>query len=142
MLHPTPRSTRWLTVALVAYGAFLAVVLLTPTAGPQSSSVGWVDTLAHRLGAPAAFTAPGRVEFVCNALILMPVSALGSVRWPRTTWRDWTAYAFVIASGVELVQGLLLPGRSASFADVVANTLGGLGGAVFVAVLRSRRSAP
>lgn len=126
----------------MAYGAFLAVVLLTPTAGPQSSSVGWVDALARRLGAPAEFTAPGRVEFVCNALILMPVSALGSLRWPRTTWRDWTAYAFLIAGGVELVQGLLLPGRSASFVDVVANTAGGLGGAVFIAALRGRRSPP
>jgi len=128
-------------MTLVAYCAFLAVVLLAPTAGPQSSSVGGLETLVQRLGAPAAFTGPGRVEFVCNALILMPVSALGSLRWPRTTWRDWTAYAFVIAGGVEVVQGLLLPARSASFVDVVANTLGGLGGAAAVALLRRWRSA-
>ena len=142
MLHPSPRTDRWVGAALVAYCAFLAVVLLAPTAGPQSSSVGWVETLAQRLGAPAAFTAPGRVEFVCNALILMPVSALGSLRWPRTTWQEWTAYAFVIAGTVELLQGLLLPARSASFVDVVANTLGGLGGAVAVALLRRARSGP
>lgn len=141
MLHPSPRSGGWLTVALVAYCAFLAVVLLAPTAGPQSEGVSWAQTLTERIGPPAAFTAPGRVEFMCNALILMPVSALGSLRWPRTTWRDWTAYAFVIAGGVELLQGLLLPARSASFVDVVANTLGGLGGAAAVALLRRRRSA-
>jgi hypothetical protein len=141
VLHPSPRANRLLTAALAAYCVFLAFVLLAPTAGPQSSSVGGLEALVQHLGAPAALTAPGRVEFVCNALILMPVSALGSLRWPRTTWRDWTAYAFVVAGGVEVLQGLLLPARSASFVDVVANTLGGLGGAAFVAALRGWRSA-
>jgi glycopeptide antibiotics resistance protein len=76
---------------------------------------------------------------VCNALILMPVSAMGSVIWPLTTWRDWTAYAFVISGLVELIQGLVLPHRTATFVDVVANTLGGLGGAVAVLALRRLR---
>ncbi len=76
---------------------------------------------------------------MCNALILMPVSALGSLFWPRTTWRDWTAYAFVISGLVELIQGLVLPHRAATFVDVVANTLGGLGGAVVVLALRGLR---
>lgn len=133
VLLPTP-SRRGITLALVVYGAFLALVLLAPTAGPQSSSVGLVDRIIIHLGAPANIATGARVEFVCNALILMPVSALGSIRWPRTTWRDWTAYAFVIAGSVELFQGLFLSARSASFVDVVANTLGGLGGAVAIAL--------
>ena len=43
---------------------------------------------------------------------------------------------FVIASGVELTQGLLLTDRTASYEDIVANTLGALLGAALVAVVR------
>jgi glycopeptide antibiotics resistance protein len=92
----------------------------------------WVVDLGTTLGFSPETANQSRAELLCNALILMPVSALGSLVWPRTTWRDWTAYSFVIAGTVELVQGLLLPERTASFDDVVANTLGGLGGAVVV----------
>ena len=47
-----------------------------------------------------------------------------------TTWRDWTAYGFLFAGSVEVFQGLFLPERSATYVDVVANTLGALIGAV------------
>lgn len=123
-------------MALVVYSAFLAVVLLAPTSGTQSQSASWLGDLALWLGVPDHLVTQARAEFLANALILMPVSALGSLVWPRTTWRDWTAYAFIIASAVEVAQGLLLPQRSATFADVVANTLGGLGGAAAVALTR------
>jgi glycopeptide antibiotics resistance protein len=126
-----------LAIALAAYGVFLGLVLLAPTSGPQSTSAGWVADLVISLGVPERIATGARVEFVLNAVILMPVSALGSLLWPRTTWRDWTAYAFVIAAGVELTQGLFLPDRSATFVDVVANTLGGLGGAAAVAAGRA-----
>jgi VanZ family protein len=49
---------------------------------------------------------------------------------PSYSWRDWTAFGFCLACLVELLQGLLLPGRHASFSDVVANTLGALLGAL------------
>ncbi|MCU1376936.1 MAG: hypothetical protein JWO68_4222 [Actinomycetia bacterium] len=133
------RRRRELAIILVVYSAFLAVVLLAPTSGTQSESASWLSDLAISLGVPDRFTSQPRIEFVCNALILMPVSALGSFVWPRTTWRDWTAYAFVISGFVELIQGLVLPQRTATFVDVVANTLGGLGGALIVALVRSRR---
>ncbi|MGB0101357.1 MAG: VanZ family protein, partial [Nocardioides sp.] len=70
-----------------------------------------------------------------------PVAALGSLIWSRLTWQEWTAYAFVGAGLVELTQGLLLPDRSATFSDVVANTLGGLIGAAVVAVVRQGRGS-
>jgi hypothetical protein len=132
---------RELAIALAAYGVLLGLVLLAPTSGPQSTSAGWVADLVTSVGVPERIATGARVEFVLNAVILMPVSALGSLLWPRTTWRDWTGYAFVIAGTVELVQGLFLPQRSATFVDVVANTLGGLGGAALVAAARgiSRR---
>lgn len=136
------RSRQTTVVALVAYSVALAFVLLVPSGAVPSSGASWTAELAGRLGAPAWALEPARWEFVANALMLMPLSALGSTVWPRTTWRDWAAYAFVIAGAVELVQGLFLPARSATFVDVVANTLGGLGGAVAVLVVRRLRGGP
>src|ERR1700754_1001627 len=123
-------------VVLGLYSAFLAVVLLAPTSGTQSHAASVLGDAATWAGVPERMVTQGRVELVCNALILMPVSALGSLVWPSTNWRDWTAYAFVIACVVELVQGLALTQRTASFADVAANALGGLGGAGVVALGR------
>lgn len=123
-------------VALAIYAVFLAVVLLSPSSGAQSTSVSWFADVLRAFGTPDSMVTAGRAEFVANALILMPVSALGSLVLPTTGWRDWTAWAFVIASGVELAQGLLLPARSATMIDIVANTLGGLLGAAVVLALR------
>ena len=49
---------------------------------------------------------------------------------PRHHWANWVVYGFVLSCAVELVQGLVLPPRSAQFEDVVANTLGALVGAL------------
>jgi hypothetical protein len=125
--HAHRRTAR---VALAAYAAFLAFVLLNPSADVPSSSVAWLTELAVRLGLPEVLVGPGRVEFVANVLILVPLSFLGSVLLPRLDWRTWTAYGFVLSGTVELVQAVFLPARSATFADVVANTSGALVGAV------------
>jgi glycopeptide antibiotics resistance protein len=128
-------------VAFGVYAALLAVALLAPTSGTQSQMASWVVDLATALGIDADLATQARAEFLCNALILAPVSALGSLIWTSTTWKDWTAYTFVVATSVELAQGLLLPGRTASTVDIAANTLGGLLGALFVLVLRRLRSS-
>lgn len=122
--------------ALAAYSVFLAVVLLAPSSSDQSRAAAWLVDLGDWVGVPDRLTTQARAEFIANALLLMPVSALGSLGWPRTRWRDWTAWAFVLAAAVELAQGLFLSARTASFVDVVANTLGGLGGALVVGVVR------
>jgi glycopeptide antibiotics resistance protein len=128
-------------IALAIYSCALAIALLAPTSGTQSGMASWVSDLGVWVGFSAETASQSRAEFLCNAAILAPVSALGSLIWTRTTWRDWTAYAFVIACGVELTQGALLPDRTASQVDIVANTLGGLAGAVVVLAARwlSRR---
>jgi VanZ family protein len=59
-----------------------------------------------------------------------PLSLLGSIALPRLRWQDWTAYALIGAIAVELFQGVFLPGRSASFSDIVANAVGALLGAL------------
>jgi hypothetical protein len=115
---------------LAAYLVLLAFVLLNPSADVPSSSVAWLSQVGTRAGLPAPLVEPSRVEFVCNVLILMPLSLLGSVLLLRLDWRDWTAYGFVLSGTVEMLQAVLLPDRSATFSDVVANTSGILMGAV------------
>ena len=115
---------------LAAYLVLLAFVLLNPSADVPSSSVAWLSQVGTRAGLPAPLVEPSRVEFICNVLILMPLSLLGSVLLLRLDWRDWTAYGFVLSGTVEMLQAVLLPDRSATFSDVVANTSGILMGAV------------
>jgi hypothetical protein len=129
-------SRRALVTALVVYSALLAVALLAPSSGHQSSLAAHVRDLGTWVGFSPELATQARAEFLCNALILAPVPALGSLVWLRTGWRDWVAGVFVVAGCIEVVQGLFLPQRTASYEDVVANTLGALGGAVAGAVAR------
>ena len=130
-------------MALIGYSAQLALVLLAPTSSTQSAMVSHARDNGLSMGFSPARLTQSRAEFVCNALILAPVSALGMLLAPRSSWRDWVAIAFVLAACVELAQGLFLPHRTASSSDVVANTLGGLLGALIAALLRAgARSRP
>lgn len=129
------RAGRW---ALCIYALFLGFILLGPSAEVPSDSVSVLTRAARSLGAPAALLESGRIEFVANVLIIVPVSLLGTVVWPRLNWRDWTAVGFVLAGTVELFQAVFLAQRSAAFVDVAANTLGSMLGAI-VGVLVHRR---
>ena len=106
----------------------------------QSSLV--VD-LAHvlgHLGVPVEWLTFSRVEIVMNALIIAPLSLLGSIVFPRSRWQDWTAWTFLGACAVEFTQGVLLPARQASLSDIVANTAGAALGALLVAAGRWARN--
>jgi VanZ family protein len=59
--------------------------------------------------------------------------------WPQVHWANWVAYGFLGSGLVELVQGVILPARSAEFVDVVANTTGALVGALVALAVRRRR---
>jgi hypothetical protein len=131
---------RWLTrhakVLLAVYGVFLFLALLSPASTLQSDSVSLLGRVLCHLGAPAAVTLQPRLEFIMNAVIIAPVPFLGYLLFPKYSWRDWTALGFVGALTVEIIQGLLLPERNASYTDVVANTLGALMGAGLAEVSR------
>jgi glycopeptide antibiotics resistance protein len=135
---------RWLTrhakVLLAAYMVFLALALLWPTSGWQSGAVAWLGGILGHLGFSPSLVTQIRLEFVMNAVIIAPVPFLGAVLLPRYTWRDWTALGFAGALLVEIVQGLLLPQRNASYVDVVANTLGALVGAGLAQLSRRSRA--
>jgi len=126
--------------ALAVYCGVLAFILLSPSPAVAASSVAYLGEIGRALHAPDWMLIAARVEFMANATIAAPVSFLGSVVFRDSTWRDWTAYLFVTSGLIELVQGALLPGRSATFVDMVANTLGALMGAVLMLVIRRVRS--
>jgi VanZ family protein len=71
-----------------------------------------------------------------NAAIVAAVSLLDSMAFSRVagaTGRRTASWAPVL---IETVQGVVLPARSASFGDVVANTAGMLLGAVLFLPIR------
>ncbi|SDT02013.1 VanZ like family protein [Nocardioides scoriae] len=109
-------------------------MLFSPTSTLQSDLVVRLsDRLATVL--PPAWVTYTRMEVVMNAVIIMPLSFLGSIAVRRWRWQDWTAYGLLGAMVVEVAQGLLLPDREPAFSDVVANALGAAGGALAHAVL-------
>lgn len=131
--------TRHAKVLLAVYSAVLAAALLSPSSHEQSGLVWWLVAGLRHLGIPGTVATFARMEVLMNVLIIAPVTLLGSLWQPGLSWRDWTGYGFVAAMTVEIAQGLLLPGREASFSDVVANTAGALLGALLGAVLVSVR---
>ena len=125
-------------VLLLAYVIVLGAVVFSPTNRVQTDTV--VDVArALQPFLPRSWAGFVPVEVLLNVVIVAPVSFLGSQVWPRLRWQDWTAYGFVGATSVELIQALLLPGRQASFSDIVANTVGALVGALLCSRLRSVR---
>ena len=70
-----------------------------------------------------------------NVLIIAPVTFFASLLRPRYSWLEWTALGFLAALLVEVIQAVALPDRSATFSDIVANTLGALVGALVVRFL-------
>lgn len=134
--HPLrPALRRVVAALLTAWVLILAVTLLAPSAAGPSWLVESVSAAGNAIGVPAALTVPERIEFVLNAAAFAPVSLLGTLLWPRWTWRDWTAGGFAASFSVEAFQAVFLSARSATYVDVVSNTSGALGGAVLALVL-------
>ena len=129
---------RWARPLLLAYAVLLVVILFSPTSDVQSSLVRTVSDVL-RTFLPGHLVRFSRAEVALNAVIIAPLSLLGTLSFPRLRWHAWTAYGFLGSCVVELLQGLLLPGRQASFSDIVANTAGALlGGLLGALAVRAR----
>ena len=127
-------------VVFAAYAVLLLEVLLNPSPAAPSRLVAVVAEVGARAGLPAVLVAAERVEFGLNVAAFAPLSLLGSWLWPRIALAQWTAAGFAGSLLVEIVQ-VALPARSATHADVVANTLGAaLGAALGMLALRAARS--
>jgi VanZ family protein len=142
----SPRVRTTLRAALAAWVVLLALVLLAPSSAGPDWVIAHLARALHGLGLPDVLTQPRRVESMLNVAAFVPLSLLGSLLWPRPSWRDWTAVGFVASFLVEVVQAVALDARQATHADVVANTLGTLIGALLghlvarILVARDRRT--
>ncbi len=114
----------------MAYAVGVCVILLMPTASLAIWVVGNTSDVLEALGVPAVISEPSRVEFLLNILMFTPITFIGAWHWHQVRWTEWVAYTFLASVSFELVQAIALPGRTAQHADVVANTAGGLLGAV------------
>ena len=121
---------------LLVYLVVLAVAVLSSDSVEQNLLLQRLHEWLGSHGVSLTMLTFGRLEVLANVAIVAPVGMLGVLASRTLRWQDWTAYAFVGALGVELVQGLLLPSREMSAVDVVANTAGAASGALVGQVVR------
>lgn len=131
----TDHRRTWWGLALAVYVVALGALVLAPSVPGPNRVMAEVVELLVRVGVPRYPTGEV-VEFVLNVAMAVPLTVLASLLWPRHTWRDWTAWAFVVFGSVEVAQALLLPARHGSFSDIAANTAGCLIGALAVVFVR------
>ncbi len=134
---PRRRATTITAAACALAGLIvLAVVGLSPSA-PQRN----VDGPLFRFLLWAQQT-PGygwltfdRLEAVSNVLLFVPMGAIAFLLLPRRLWPVSLLICPALSVAIEIGQGLLLPGRTASIEDVALNSLGAtIGFALAVAI--------
>lgn len=133
------RRTRVLAVVGLAYVLGAGLILLWPT----SVTTGFRELLVR---AADAFPYGDKLlELAANVLLFVPAGWLAA-ELLRGRWRLVVIPAGILVSGaIELTQALLLPGRVASYRDVLANSIGVVIG-VLIGILAgrgaSRQEAP
>ena len=129
------RTARWL---LAAYAVLVAVLLLVPSSDPPTWIIHRSADVAADVGLPPELASTKRMEQLLNVAIFAPLAFAGALLRPAASWRDWTAMAFLGSLLVEVVQAVALPERTASYSDVVTNTLGALLGALAGSLVQRR----
>lgn len=131
-----------LVVALLVAAALAAAVLVLNPWSLQDSLIGQG---ARALGTVTDHLLPPSLdlhaaEMAGNIALFVPLGFLGALLVPRRRW--WTVVLVLVAVsvGIETVQALGLPYRTASVRDVLNNSLGASIG-VALAVLLTRRTA-
>ncbi|MFJ4037412.1 VanZ family protein [Microbacterium sp. NPDC090007] len=129
-----PPRPRRLVVGFLAgsYVVGLAVVLLWPDHLDRD-----VGLLYGILSAMFPTASAGQVDFALNVALFVPFGVMSSFLLGRRS-AAVVAVALAVPIAVETVQALFLPARTASVADVVANVVGALTGAVLTGVIRRR----
>ena len=124
----TPRARAVSAALLGAVGLLVAVVTLSsgaPAPSLQDSLIQYLDR-GHVTGTVPAFVTYDLLQWLSNVVMFAPLGALlAAVLRPRQ--RMLAAVISMATSGaIELIQHIGVPGRVASFSDVLANTTGGL----------------
>ncbi|GAB6859028.1 hypothetical protein JCM13591A_31330 [Microbacterium xylanilyticum] len=116
------RALPWLLV--------YAVALILIAFWPQHVDRG-MGSVLHRVTSVLPVLTYTRIEFCANVLLLVPVGILLRILITRRRYLV-VAIGFFVSGVIETVQGLFLPGRTASVSDLVANTVGACIGLLIV----------
>lgn len=134
------RAALW--AGALAYLAGVAAVVLwpAPVDRPAAGSLARMFSWLHRHGVPGWF-GYGQFEWLANVAFFVPFGVFAVL----LGFRAWAAVlgGFAASCAAEAAQFLFLAERTASFADIAANTIGALLGTLAtVAVVRRRPTAP
>ena len=125
------------TILLVLYAGIVLMATMWPTPLDQGyeESIDRLLGVLHRNGIPEWF-GYSKLEFTANIAMFVPIGFLVALLLPWRAW--WLVFLLVPAFsvGIELLQGAVLASRFSSPMDVVANSLGGVAGAIVAAILR------
>lgn len=121
---------------LLGYLLALALIAFWPTPVDRAGRDGLVRLLAwlQAHGAPTWFSY-NMVEFGSNIILFVPAGLLVVVLAGARFWGLGMVGGFLASCTIELGQLLLLPERTASARDIVANTAGALIGSVLALLL-------
>lgn len=128
---------RFVAALTVMYLVVVLLVTLWPTT-VDSGMAPYIDRLLAKLwskGIPT-FVDYGFIEFSANIVFFVPVGFLLGLLFSYRFW--WLAIVGggLLSVAVETAQGLFLPGRVSSPADVVANTTGAIIGCLVAVAMR------
>ena len=134
-MAPTERA-RPAGVAGLAALAGVGVLLLLPTSALPSELMWLLVNALRSAGAPEWLADVVLWERVLNVLLFVPLGVLGALVRPRWSLVRWVVVGVVLSGALETVQATM-PGRDASYVDVLANAAGVVVGAAAVLVTRS-----
>jgi glycopeptide antibiotics resistance protein len=135
--HAGAFRVRFVAVLTVMYVVVVLLVTLWPTTIDRGLDpyVERVLQELHQRGVPY-FVDYGFIEFAANIVFFVPVGFLLGVLLPYRLAFLAVVGGAVLSATVETAQGLFLPGRVASTADVLANTAGAVIGCLVEVAVR------
>lgn len=130
-LRGVPRRIAQLLFAVELAG--IAWLVLNPNPSAPGRAISAFSRLVVALGLPQRLADPVLWEFLLNVALFVPLTFLAVLLWPRPGVIGWTALAGALTVFLESSQALLLPTRTPTVSDLVANTGGGFVGAFLAA---------
>ena len=135
--HAGAFRVRFVAALTVLYIGLVLLVTLWPTTVDRGldPAIDKVLEKLHERGVPQ-FVDYAFVEFSANILFFVPVGFLLGLLFSYRL--QWLAIVFggLLSASVETAQGLFLPGRVSSVADIVANTTGAIIGCLLALSVR------
>lgn len=125
-------------LGFVTYMSALTMVVFWPTPVDTDGAPalrGWL-VIFWILGTPK-WIGYAQVEWLANVVMFVPLGIFCAFFVSRKGVILGAAAGLLAAVAIETIQSLFLPGRYGSILDVVANTLGAVGGASLAVPLKS-----